>query len=105
MEKGKNSCYVIGSGVSYSIENLVETVFEYYDLDWKKYVDVNEKLLRQGDPKEVCSDPKILKDEFDWKCNYTFYDLIDRCIKKIIINRSNTFFCTSKIIFLLTLKF
>ena len=25
---------------------------------------------------------KILKDEFDWKCNYSFYDLIDRCIKK-----------------------
>ena len=42
MEKGKNSCYVIGSGVSYSIENLVETVFEYYGLDWKKYVDVDE---------------------------------------------------------------
>ena len=82
MEKGKNSCYVIGSGVSYSIENLVETVFEYYGLDWKKYVDVDEKLLRQGDPKEVCSDPKILKDEFGWKCNYSFYDLIDRCIKK-----------------------
>ena len=82
MDRGKNSSYVIGSGVSYSIEDLVETVFEYYGLDWKKYVNVDEDLLRQGDPKEVCSDPKILEDELSWKCSYTFYDLIERCIKK-----------------------
>ena len=30
------------------------------------------KIVTAGDPKEVCSDPKILKDEFGWKCNYTF---------------------------------
>ena len=43
--------YVLGSGVGKSIKDLVQIVFSYFNLDWDKYVVVDNSLLRSGDPK------------------------------------------------------
>ena len=81
VEQGNNSNYVLGSGVGRSIKEIIEFVFEYFKLDWKDYVNVDEELLRTGDPTHVVSNPnKILKDT-GWKTTTSFEELITRCIK------------------------
>ncbi|MDC2966910.1 GDP-mannose 4,6-dehydratase [Acidimicrobiaceae bacterium] len=79
--------YIMGSGIGTSIKELIQIVFNYFDLNWEKYTDVDESLLRKGDPKIKISDPTKISNEFGWKTELSFEDLIIRCIeKKININ-------------------
>ena len=79
--------YIMGSGIGKSIKELIQIVFNYFDLNWEKYTDVDESLLRKGDPKIKISDPTKIFNEFGWKTQLSFEDLIIRCIeKKIKIN-------------------
>ena len=79
--------YIMGSGIGTSIKELIQIVFNYFDLNWEKYTDIDESLLRKGDPKIKISDPTKISNEFGWKTELSFEDLIIRCIeKKININ-------------------
>ena len=74
--------YVLGSGNGRSIRDLVQVVFSYFNLDWEKYVLVDNSLLRSGDPEIKISDPSKIFNEFGWKTKVSFEDLIERCIEK-----------------------
>jgi len=76
--------YIIGSGVGHTIQEILEIVFGYYDLNWKKYVSIDKNLLREGDPKVKIANPKKIFSEFGWKAETSFSDLIIRCIEKSI---------------------
>ena len=72
----------MGSGIGTSIKELIQIVFNYFDLNWEKYTDIDESLLRKGDPKIKISDPTKISNEFGWKTELSFEDLIIRCIEK-----------------------
>ncbi len=78
---GNDSVYVIGSGSPKRIQDLVEIVFGYFDLDWQEYILLNDSLLRSEDPKVVYSNPKKLKNELGWMPKLSFEDLVIRCIE------------------------
>ena len=79
---GKESSYIICSGKSHSIEYLISIVFDFYNLNWEKYVEVDSSLLRKGDPEKIYSDPKKLVNELDWIPKYNFEQLVERCVLK-----------------------
>ena len=72
--------FVIGSGTGNSIEELIQIIFEELDLDYKKHIKINEKLLRDGDPEVIISDPSKLKDMLGWNPKLNFRDLVKRCL-------------------------
>ena len=76
----KSGVYVIGSGTSYSIERIIDRVFNVLNLDYKNYIKVNPKLLRDGDPVEIFSNPQKLKNDYRWEPKYN----LESFIKKII---------------------
>jgi len=75
--------FVIGSGRGVTIEYVVETIFDYYDLEYNTFVKVNKSLLREGDPLRIISDPKSLINKLGWNPQYNIDDLIERLIKYI----------------------
>ena len=75
--------FVIGSGRGVTIEYVVETIFDYYDLQYNTFVKVNKSLLREGDPLRIISDPKSLINKLGWNPQYNIDDLIERLIKYI----------------------
>ena len=77
--------YVIGSGIPNSIEDLISVVFEHFGLNWNMYVNVDEQLLRKGDPKTIIANPKKIKVNLDWQPKYSFNQLVSRCIEKELI--------------------
>lgn len=79
---GTRPSYVIGSGTSHSIKDLIEIVFNIYELDWKKYTTEDNNLLRRNDPVSIISDPRLIKEEFGWKPKLEFKSLVERCVKK-----------------------
>ena len=79
--KGSTSDYVIGSGVGKSIKDMVIHIFNYFNLDWTNFVDINQSLLREGDPIRIVSDPSKLKMELNWNTKINFNQMLDKCIK------------------------
>lgn len=85
VNEDRKGSYVIGSGKSSSIKNMVEIVFNYFDLDWKEHISLNHNLLRKGDPINKVSDPKKINKDLGWKANIDFENMIKLCIE----NRKN----------------
>jgi GDPmannose 4,6-dehydratase len=79
--KASTSDYVIGSGVGKSIKEMVNHIFNYFNLDWTNFVDINQNLLREGDPVNIVSDPSKLKRELNWNAEFNFNQMLDKCIK------------------------
>ena len=77
---GSSNAYVIGSGKGNSIKTVIEIIFDYFNLNLDKYVDVDENLIRKGDPVSVVSNPKKLNHELGWDNAISFEDLIQICI-------------------------
>ena len=82
--KGSSNAYVIGSGKGNSIKTVIEIIFDYFNLNLDKYIDVDKNLIRKGDPVSVVSNPKKLNHELGWDNTISFEDLIQICIESKI---------------------
>lgn len=81
LDHDKPDDFAISSGESHSIQEFVELVFSKLNLDWKKYVEIDERLFRPTEVPHLCGDSTKLRSTFDWKPNYSFHQLIDEMIK------------------------
>ena len=86
----KDSSYVIGSGEGNTIEELINVIFSYFNLDYKKYIRIDSSLLREGDVKTIISDPTNLKKDYSWKNQYTFKSMLEEIIE-FKINSKNRY--------------
>jgi GDPmannose 4,6-dehydratase len=68
--------YVIGTGVSHSVRDLVRIAFECLDLDWEEYVHTDPALARPADIEEVVADPTKAKESLGWEARMPFEELI-----------------------------
>ena len=82
--KGISNTYVIGSGKGNSIKTVIEIIFDNFDLNFDKYIDVDETLIRKGDPISIISNPEKINNELSWSNNISFEDLIQICIESKI---------------------
>jgi len=79
-ENPKSSDYVIGSGISVSIKDIVECTFDILNLDYKKHIKINPNLLRKGDPVEVYCDTSKLTEDYKWKPKYDLNKMITKIL-------------------------
>ena len=68
--------YVIGTGESHSVEEFLEIAFDYVNLDYKKYIEIDKKLLRPSDIDLLVADTKKAKKYLKWKNKTSFNKLI-----------------------------
>ena len=79
--KGISNTYVIGSGKGNSIKTVIEIVFDIFDLNLNKYIDVDDTLIRKGDPISIISNPKKIKEELNWSNSVSIEKLIQICVE------------------------
>ena len=72
--------YVCATGISHSVQDLVEYTFNKLDLNWKEYVETNAKYLRPEELKDLKGDSTLLRG-LGWKPKYTFETMIDEMIE------------------------
>ena len=72
--------YVIATGVSHSVRDLVEVAFGHAGLDWKKYVKVDPALLRPAEVDHLIGDASKAKRVIGWRPNLTFEGLIQMMV-------------------------
>jgi len=76
-----NENFVIGSGIPTSIKLLLEISFNFFNLDFSKYVEVNEDLLRKNDPVTRVANIEKLNTVFKSQKFIPIEDVIERVIK------------------------
>ena len=68
--------YVIATGETHSVRELVEAAFQYLDLDWKKYVKTDDKLYRPAEVELLVGDASRAAKKLHWKPKHNFQQLI-----------------------------
>lgn len=72
--------YVIATGESRSVRDLVNYVFEKLKLDTKKHIVVDEKFQRPEELNYLKGDCRKAKEKLGWELSYTFEEMIDEMI-------------------------
>ena len=68
--------YVIATGKSHSVTELVEAAFGCVGLDWKEYMSIDRRLYRPTEIHELRGNPSKAKDKLGWQPSVTFEQLI-----------------------------
>jgi len=72
--------FVCATGISHSVQDLVEFVFNKLDLDWKEHITVDEKYLRPEELEDLKGDSSKLREVTGWEPNYTFEEMMDEMV-------------------------
>ena len=72
--------YVIATGVSHSVRELVEIAFAHVGLDWQKYVHVDPSLLRPAEVEHLLGDASKARAELGWKPTVDFKQLVEMMV-------------------------
>jgi GDPmannose 4,6-dehydratase len=68
--------YVIASGTSRTVRELVETAFDVAGLDWTRHVEVDKAYVRPAEVNHLCGDATKAQRHLGWEPATTFEDMI-----------------------------
>jgi GDPmannose 4,6-dehydratase len=68
--------YVIATGISHSVRDLVEVAFGHAGLDWRKHVKLDPKLLRPAEVEHLIGDSTKAHAQLGWKPSVDFAGLV-----------------------------
>ncbi len=68
--------YVIATGKTRTVQELVATAFSHAGLDWKKYVVIDPKFIRPAEVDVLVGDASKAKRVLGWQPEITFESMI-----------------------------
>jgi GDPmannose 4,6-dehydratase len=68
--------YVIATGISHSVKDLVQIAFDHLGLDWMKRVESDPKLFRPAEVDFLLGDATKAKSKLGWEPKVTFEELV-----------------------------
>ncbi|HXF49234.1 MAG TPA: GDP-mannose 4,6-dehydratase [Verrucomicrobiae bacterium] len=68
--------YVISSGQSHSVKELVETAFSYVGLNWEKHVKTDPKFVRPAEVDILLGDSSLAQKNLGWRPKTSFEELV-----------------------------
>src|SRR5215472_6117305 len=73
--------FVIATGETHSVQELLETAFSLAGLDWKKYVEIDSKLVRPAEVDCLCGDASKARKILGWRPEVNFQQLIKMMVE------------------------
>jgi len=68
--------YVIATGETHSVRELLEETFSYAGLDWRKHLAIDERYYRPAEVDLLIGDPGKAKRKLGWEAKTKFKDLV-----------------------------
>jgi GDPmannose 4,6-dehydratase len=68
--------YVIGTGVTHSVQELVELAFSHVGLDWRQHVVTDPRLVRPAEVDLLLADASLARAALGWEPAVSFKQLI-----------------------------
>ncbi|HIM15479.1 MAG TPA: GDP-mannose 4,6-dehydratase [Acidobacteria bacterium] len=84
--------YVIATGLSHSVRDLVEAAFAHVGLDWQNHVRTSSALLRPAEVEHLIGDASKARSDFGWQPSIDFSGLIQMMVDADLerVNSSKT---------------
>ncbi len=76
LQQSQPDDYVIATGESHSVRDLVEVAFEHVKLDWKRYVRLDPKFLRPAEVDHLIGDASKARTALGWRSEVDFSGLV-----------------------------
>jgi GDPmannose 4,6-dehydratase len=76
LQQEKPDDYVIATGQTHSVKEFLEAVFQYLDLDWKKYVEIDQRYYRPSEVDLLLGDYSKARKILKWEPKVTFQHLV-----------------------------
>jgi GDPmannose 4,6-dehydratase len=80
LQRDRPEDYVIATGVSHSVRDLIEIAFSRVGLDWQKHVRVDPELLRPAEVDHLLGDASKARTDLGWTPVVTFKQLIEMMV-------------------------
>jgi GDPmannose 4,6-dehydratase len=68
--------FVIGTGRTHSVRELVDLAFRQVGLDWQRYVKVDQALVRPAEVDILQADPRKARTGLGWAPEVSFEQLV-----------------------------
>ncbi|HXJ78790.1 MAG TPA: GDP-mannose 4,6-dehydratase [Candidatus Methylomirabilis sp.] len=72
--------YVVATGESHSVEDLVELAFSYVGLDWRRYVGLDPRLRRPAEVDLLMGDASKARQILGWSPKVRFRELVEMMV-------------------------
>jgi GDPmannose 4,6-dehydratase len=77
VQRDEGDEYVVATGVTHSVRELVESAFGHVGLDWHEYVHIDESLVRgTAELHNLVGDPSKAEAKLGWRPTVTFEELV-----------------------------
>lgn len=76
LQHRKPDDYVLATGKTHSIRELLEIAFSHAGLDWEDFVEIDPKLIRPAEVEYLRGDATKIRTELGWSPEVTFEQLI-----------------------------
>ena len=76
LQQSKAEDYVIATGSTHSVRDLVQVAFSHVDLDWEKFVKVDKAFLRPAEVDLLVGDASKAERNLSWKPTVSFEQMI-----------------------------
>lgn len=76
LQQSEPDDYVISTGETHSVKELVETAFGYLGLDYKEFVVIDERFIRPAEVDLLIGDNTKAKEQLGWKPAVNFEGLV-----------------------------
>ena len=76
LQQEKPDDYVIATGKSHSVRDLVEIAFAEANLDWHRHVEIDNRYLRPTEVDALRGDPSKARQDLGWEPRVSFDELI-----------------------------
>jgi GDPmannose 4,6-dehydratase len=80
VEGDKAGDYVLASGYTHSIREVLDIAFGRVGLDWNEYVVTDEQFNRPNEAVSICGDPSKAERELGWHRDVSFRQLIEMMV-------------------------
>lgn len=80
MQEDKPDDYILASGESHSVRELVQIAFDYVGLDWEQFVKFDKSLERPAEIYDLIGDSSKAKKILGWYPKITFKQMIEEMV-------------------------
>jgi GDPmannose 4,6-dehydratase len=80
LQRDRPEDYVIATGVSHSVRQLIQIAFAHAGLDWEKHLRVDPALLRPAEVEHLLGDAAKARRELGWRPEVDFRRLVEMMV-------------------------
>ena len=81
LQQAEPDDYVVATGETHTVRQLLEIAFGYAGLDWREHVEIDPKLFRPAEVDYLCGDASKARKVLGWEPRVTFRELVEMMVQ------------------------